>query len=141
VDELSEPKGTRFEHYWFQKLEYVLWKNGNKSKDRKLARYRIVSRNSVEHVYPQNEEYGNQLEKKYLDAFGNLVLLSPGQNSSYSNQKVEKKKVDFVSHSNYDSLKLKHMFELMSNEQWTKHKIIAHQKAMIDALLEHYDGY
>ena len=141
IDVLSEPKGTRFEHYWFQKLEYVLWKTGDKSKDIKLARYRIVSKNSVEHVYPQNEEYGNKLKREYLDAFGNLVLLSPGQNSSYSNQKVEKKKIDFYSHSNYDSLKLKHMFELMGNKEWTKEKIMTHQKEMINNLSAHYDGY
>lgn len=141
LNELVEPKGTRFEHYWFQKLEYLLWKVGDKSKDKKLARYRIVSRNSVEHVYPQNEEYGNKLAREYLDAFGNLVLLSPGQNSSYSNQKVEKKKVDFYSRKNYDSLKLKHMFELLINEEWTADKIMQHQVSMIKILSGHYKDY
>lgn len=141
LNELEESKGTRFEHYWFQKLEYLLWKAGDKSKDKKLSRYRIVSRNSVEHVYPQKEEYGNKLEREYLDAFGNLVLLSPGQNSSYSNQKVEKKKVDFYSHNNYDSLKLKHMFELMGNDEWSADKIKQHQLSMIKTLSEHYKDY
>jgi len=141
VDELTEPKGTRFEHYWFQKLEYLLWKVGDKSRDKKLNRYRIVSRNSVEHVYPQNEEYGNLLDKSYLDAFGNLVLLSPGQNSSYSNQKVEKKRVDFYSHNNYDSLKLKHIFEIMGNGEWSIKKIKHHQDEMIKTLSEHYKDY
>ncbi|MFA6071750.1 MAG: DUF262 domain-containing protein, partial [Janthinobacterium sp.] len=60
---LSNPQGTQFEHYWFQKLEYLLWKNGDKTKDTKLAKYRIVSRNSVEDVHPQKEEYNDVLEK------------------------------------------------------------------------------
>lgn len=66
----SEPRGTSFEHYWFQKLEYVLWKAGDKTDD-KLKRYRITSKNSVEHVHPQNEEHGRKLESEHLNAFGN----------------------------------------------------------------------
>ncbi|MBN7735636.1 DUF262 domain-containing protein, partial [Klebsiella pneumoniae] len=26
VSHLKEPNGTGFEHYWFQKLEYILWR-------------------------------------------------------------------------------------------------------------------
>lgn len=135
---LADPQGTRFEHYWFQKLEYLLWKNGDKTKDKKLAKYRIVSRNSIEHVHPQNEEYKEVLEKKYLDAFGNLVLLNPGQNSSYSNQKVEKKKIDFLSKTGYDSLKLKHIFDLMGNDHWSSDKIKQHEEEMLKIFEMHY---
>lgn len=135
---LAAPQGTQFEHYWFQKLEYLLWKRGNTSKDKKLAKYRIVSRNSVEHVHPQNEEYKQTLEKKYLDAFGNLVLLNPGQNSSYSNQKVEKKKIDFLSKTGYDSLKLKHIFDLMGNDHWSSDKIKQHEEEMLNIFNIHY---
>jgi hypothetical protein len=135
---LRQSKGTRFEHYWFQKLEYLLWKDGDKSEDKKLAKYRIVSRNSVEHVHPQNEEYKSDLDKKYLDAFGNLVLLSPGQNSSYSNQKVEKKRIDFYAKNSYDSLKLKRIFEMQGNGSWDPEKINDHESKMIAILEKHY---
>lgn len=136
---LSNPQGTRFEHYWFQKLEYLLWKKGDKNDDR-LRRYRITSRNSIEHVHPQNEEYGRLLEKSSLDAFGNLVLLSPGENSSYSNQTVAKKRADFVSKPRYDSLKLKAMFDYykQTREAWTETQIVQHQREMIDILTKHY---
>ena len=110
----------------------------DKTKDKKLAKYRIVSRNSVEHVHPQNEEYKQILENKYLDSFGNLVLLNPGQNSSYSNQKVEKKKIDFLSKPGYDSLKLKHMFELMGNDHWSIDKIKQHEEEMLKIFELHY---
>lgn len=132
--------GTAFEHYWFQKLEYLLWKRGSKDSDEKLKRYRITSKNSVEHVHPQNEEYKNQIPQEYLDAFGNLVLLSPGENSSYSNQTVLKKRADFDSKPRYDSLKLKEIFELhlKSQGQWGTGDINEHQQYMLEVLSMHY---
>ncbi|WP_300499234.1 HNH endonuclease family protein, partial [Marinobacter sp.] len=135
----DEPKGTRFEHYWFQKLEYLLWKQGEKS-DERLRAYRITSKNSVEHVHPQNEEYKSQLPITLLNAFGNLVLLSPGENSSYSNQSVLKKKADFDSKPRYDSLKLKSLFDCytLAGKIWGKEQIVEHQKAMLDVLIYHY---
>lgn len=132
--------GTSFEHYWFQKLEYLLWKHGKKDRDEKLKKYRITSKNSVEHVHPQNEEHKNQLAQEYLDAFGNLVLLSPGENSSYGHQTVLKKKADFDSKPRYDSLKLKEMFELhtKSKNQWGPVEIETHQQHMLEVLATHY---
>ena len=135
----SQPLGTRFEHYWFQKLEYLLWKQADKT-DEKLKAYRITSKNSVEHVHPQNEEYHHELEKSSLNAFGNLVLLSPGENSSYSNQTVAKKKADFDSKPRYDALKLKDIFETytQSNSQWSAIEIDKHQQNMLKLLEMHY---
>ncbi|QYK03110.1 DUF262 domain-containing protein [Shewanella psychrotolerans] len=137
---LKSSLGTRFEHYWFQKLEYLLWKNGDKANDDKLKRYRITSKNSVEHVHPQTEEYHHELEKSPLNAFGNLVLLSPGENSSYSNQTVAKKKADFDSKPRYDALKLKDIFETytQSDNRWSSTEIEKHQNNMLALLERHY---
>lgn len=136
---LNSAKGTGFEHYWFQKLEYLLWKQGDQS-DEKLKRYRITSKNSVEHVHPQKEEYQSTLEGKYLDDFGNLVLLSPGENSSYSNQTVGKKREDFKGKPRYDSLKLKAIFEVYDEAggKWGEEQIAKHQKRMTALLENHY---
>lgn len=138
-DYLNSAQGTGFEHYWFQKLEYLLWKQGDKS-DERLKRYRITSKNSVEHVHPQNEEYGKDIATTSLDAFGNLVLLSPGENSSYSNQTVGKKREDFRGKPRYDSLKLKAIFELydQGGGVWHEVQIAEHQKRMIALLENHY---
>ncbi|MGL5369993.1 MAG: DUF262 domain-containing protein [Plesiomonas shigelloides] len=135
----TDPLGTRFEHYWFQKLEYLLWKQGNKT-DEKLKTYRITSKNSLEHVHPQNEEHKKVINHDALHAFGNLVLLSPSENSSYSNQTVLKKKADFDSKPRYDSLKLKDIFSTYqeSNNQWTEREIQKHQGKMLSLLEEHY---
>jgi hypothetical protein len=140
--ELKEPRGTSFEHYWFQKLEYILWREQNNLEcfdPKKLARYRITSKNSVEHVYPQNEEHGRELNNSFLHAFGNLVLLSPGENSSYSNQTVRKKRADFVDKPRYDALKLAHVFHVMEEEgEWNEDAISRHQTAMLDLIKQHY---
>lgn len=131
-------RGTAFEHYWFQKLEYVLWKRELVRDDRKFIKYRITSKNSVEHVFPQHEEYQSSLSPETLNAFGNLVLLSPGENSSYSNQAVKKKKVDFEAKSPYESLKLKAIFSRMGAGEWDEMAISEHQEEMVRVLEQHY---
>ncbi|GAA5526181.1 hypothetical protein Maes01_02776 [Microbulbifer aestuariivivens] len=139
VEYFDEPKGTSFEHYWFQKLEYLLWKSTTNRDGTKFRGYRITAKNSIEHVHPQKEEHGNLLASSVLDAFGNLVLLSPGENSSYSNQAVKKKLVDFEAKRSYDSLKLKAMFDKL-NEQgaWGKEQIEQHQAEMLSVFSSHY---
>lgn len=137
--------GTSFEHYWFQKLEYLLWKKINSQKSmfndeerRKFNRFRITSKNSIEHVHPQNEEYSSQLKPEVLNSFGNLVLLSPGENSSYSNQNVDKKMIDFKMKSHFDSLKLKEIFDLKGKLNWDQSLINKHLASMLNIFKEHY---
>lgn len=136
----NDAQGTRFEHYWFQKLEYILWKSQPLPgfDEEKLKRFRITSKNSVEHVHPRRHEYREALEHHLLDAFGNLVLLSPGENSSYSNQDPEKKRVDFHKKPVYDSLKLAHIFHVMGKGAWTPAGIASHQERMIAHIRSHY---
>ncbi len=143
----NEDRGTSFEHYWFQKLEYLLWKKAKsqqptENESRKFKKYRITSRNSVEHVHPQQHEYQLKLDKAYLDGFGNLVLLSPSENSSYSNQDVGKKLIDFKNKDHFDSLKLWHFFALKESEKWKDKpenvRIEEHKNRMIMVFANHY---
>jgi uncharacterized protein with ParB-like and HNH nuclease domain len=139
----DKDKGVHFGHYWFQKLEYLLYKDKaqyfKEKDDGKMSKYRIISRNSVEHVHPQNDEYGKKLQPGHLNCFGNLALLNVSQNSSYSNQSVGKKREDFKAKPQYDSLKLKHMFDLMGDADWNETKIKQHQTTMIELLIQHYN--
>lgn len=137
----SEPRGTSFEHYWFQKLEYLLWKSEEDRDANKFRQYRITSKNSVEHVFPQHEEYGALMANESLNAFGNLALLSPGQNSGYSNQSPKKKKADFEAKPVYDSLKLNAIFKLMGDGDWTESLIYQHQKKMLSVFAAHYVAF
>ncbi|MBV7493821.1 DUF262 domain-containing HNH endonuclease family protein [Pseudomonas sp. PDM24] len=139
---LKEPNGTSFEHYWFQKLEYILWRERstfNWLDLEKLHLYRITSKNSVEHVHPQNEEFRRTLPDELLHGFGNLVLLSPGENSSYSNLAVLKKQAAFRAKPKYDSLKLAHMFHVLGKgDDWGQDQIKQHAQAMFSLIEAHY---
>lgn len=138
---LNASHGTSFKHYWFQKLEYILWKNWEDRDNNKFKEYRITSKNSVEHVFPQNHEFGDKLDDEtfdWLNSFGNLGLLSVSQNSSYSNQSVGKKKIDFDNKSGYDSLKLALIYNY-DIENWDIAAIEEHQAEMINKIINHYN--
>lgn len=137
---LNQAHGTCFKHYWFYKLEYILWKNWKQRDDLKFKRYRITSKNSIEHFYPQHPENKiehPELETEYLDSFGNLVLLSVSQNSEYSNKSVGVKKSMFSEKTDsYDTLKSCYIFE---GNEWTANEINEHKQAMITEIKEYYN--
>ena len=100
-------QGTSTPHYWFYKLDYLLWKDlRNKKKIWKdinvlenvnVENFRLSRLNSIEHIFPQNpEKYCGEWDddKCKRDNFGNLVLISQHLNSSFSNQCFEDKKDD-----------------------------------------------
>jgi hypothetical protein len=132
--------GTKYQHYWFQKLEYILWKNWAFQKTSEFENYRIVSRNSLEHIYPQKPENlikNPKIGDEYLHSFGNLVLLSVSQNSEYSNKSVDEKRSMFKNKNNsYDTLKSYYI--LHENNNWTTNEIDKHQKDMIEKIKGHY---
>lgn len=134
--------GTKFKHYWFQKLEYILWKKWpENNKSDAYRNFRITSKNSVEHIYPQNPENRAQhpiIDKDSLDSFGNLVLLSVSQNSEYSNKSVKVKRSMFEEKRNtYDSLKSFQIFK--DNKDWNTLEIDDHKEEMIQVLVSHYN--
>lgn len=139
---LESQLGVHFRHYWFQKLEYILWKEMKNTEeyknDEKFKRYRFISRNSVEHVFPQHHEFNKTtISPAYLDDFGNLALLNVEQNSSYSNQDVAKKKIDFYSKPTYDSLKLKLIYD-EEVAYYDENMVYKHRKAMIEKIMQYY---
>ncbi len=141
-DYLESEKGTSFEHYWFQKLEYVIWKNYKNRKDKIFKKYRITAKNSVEHVRPQKERYDKSLKEAFLHSFGNLALLSPGQNSEYSNKPIREKRAKFYSKPVYDSLKLKNLFDRIESDSnlLNSTTILQHQNDMLALLEKHYNS-
>jgi len=145
-DYLNAFNGTSFKHYWFQKVEYLLWKELNSVStwenglEKKFKNFRITSKNSVEHIYPQNPEYQDKLDKKFLDNFGNLVLLSVSQNSEYSRKSVNEKREAFFNKPSFDSLKSFLVFKSYVNE-WNKDSIILHREEIIKRIKTHYNKY
>jgi uncharacterized protein with ParB-like and HNH nuclease domain len=138
---LQEDQGVKFNHYWFYKIEYLLWKGWDKN-DAIFKKYRITSKNSVEHVSPQKPEF-SKVRFGNADSIGNLGLLSVGQNSSYKNYDTRKKRIDFINKaelSTYESLKLKIIYySFTDNEDWNSEKVEAHKQDMIALVSQHYN--
>jgi hypothetical protein len=138
---LNSNVGTRFKHYWFQKLEYILWKDWKEEKNEMFNNYRITSKNSVEHIYPQNPENRLQhpeISDDFLHSFGNLVLLSVAQNSEYSNKSVNVKRSMFnEKNDTYDTLKSYYIFKSFDSD-WSTDQITLHKQMMFEKILNHY---
>ena len=146
---LTQLSGTNYPNYIFYKLEYILWKNRvdlcNKHQlvVERWNNFRLTAKNSVEHIFPQQSREENKhidfisnddlkemnLEGKHpIDDFGNLVLLSPGMNSEYSNMPYKEKKGKFDSKTDVDSLKSELIFQ---NTDWNWKKADTHRNEMI----------
>lgn len=123
---LNFSSGTGYPSYWFYKTEYILWKNRKELKCEHWQDYRMTAKNSVEHISPQNpkpeeinivfsyEDPPATIQTK-KDDFGNLVLLSPGMNSEYSNKTYNVKRAEFRDKKRLDSLKSDLIFQ---NDNW-----------------------
>ena len=152
---LSGFHGTGYPNYIFYKLEYILWKYRESicrsySLDlKKWNRFRLTAKNSIEHIFPQKTKDENEhiiyikeneiseislKNKNPLDDFGNLVLLSPGMNSEYSNKPFQEKKGKFDAKQEIDSLKSSIIFK---NTSWNWSLAKQHRDDMIN-LIEKY---
>lgn len=94
IDSSFLDNGTAVPHYWFYRLEYLLWRDFNnlsvcdacaddiKKVFPKFNRdeYLIKSQDTVEHMWATNLQENN----KALDDFGNLALIRKDFNSSLS---------------------------------------------------------
>lgn len=155
---LKTADGTNYPNYIFYKLEYILWKNREKLCDKyqlnkdKWHQYRMTAKNSVEHVFPQNSKRENEhikylsddkfnefsdKKKNPLDDFGNLVLISPGINSEYSNKSYQEKKGKFDSKKDIDSLKSALIFKEVD---WNYNTAIFHRDEMIELVDNYMDS-
>lgn len=131
--ELAKPSGVKFAHYWFYKLEFVLWFQEKRVTER-WKKFRLTAKSSVEHISPQTPtERDDNRVMQALDHFGNLALVSRSLNSEYSNLPFNEKRLRFLNKnkSRIDSLKMDLIYE---NEHWNDTKAFSHQQAMIECL-------
>lgn len=131
--ELKKANGVKFSHYWFYKLEFVLWFQ-EKRKDERWRKFRLTAKSSVEHISPQTpaNRDDNQVDRQ-LDHFGNLALVSRSLNSEYGNLPYNEKRQRFLNKnkSRLDSLKMDLIYE---NEKWNDVKALDHRKEMLECL-------
>jgi len=156
IQDLKNSKGTDYRSYWFYKLEFILWYFRDEVMDKFNIKqtskdawdsYRMTKKNSVEHISPQNpKEYdinkiwedsdNEDTKKRKLDDFGNLVLLSVGMNSEYSNKTYNAKRTDFLDKKRLDSLKSALIFE---NSEWNWELCEFHRNEMIDYFTKYFN--
>jgi hypothetical protein len=138
-DVLNENDGTKFAHYWFYKLEFILWYQMRR-KIVKWQNFRMTAKNSVEHISPQNpkEFDSNKVSPNRLDSFGNLSLVSRSINSEFSNKPYAEKRARFIEENREvaDSLKMDIIYQ---NKTWNDELADNHKKEMIKAFSTYFD--
>ncbi|MGN0738781.1 MAG: DUF262 domain-containing protein [Treponema sp.] len=78
-------KGFGIERIVFTYLDYILVKD---DKSGLFSDFYFQFRNSIEHFYPQNPDQTQSMkewDRRYLDDFGNLALITVNANSKFSN--------------------------------------------------------
>lgn len=132
--------GTQFAHYWFYKLEFVLWFQNNKHTDEKWRKFRFTAKSSVEHIGPQTP-LANDEDRvvEQLHCFGNLALVSRSVNSEFGNRPYREKRERFRTNNKarLDSLKMALIYD---SETWGDSQALAHQNAMIERMGEYYES-
>ncbi|NBC03769.1 MAG: DUF262 domain-containing protein [Bacteroidetes bacterium] len=147
--------GLRFPHYWFYKLEYLLWRKyisdesaytGEDIGKKEIESFKITAKNSVEHIAPQHPIDGQSNKEvseneELLDSFGNLALVSRSINSSWSNSTYRFKREKFyesnIKNRRIEALKLLSVYRRDKND-WTKADVVKHHKNM-KTYFEEYD--
>lgn len=136
---LQEPEGVSFAHYWFYKLEFILWFLLKDTKDIRWKDFRFTAKNSVEHISPQTpkKEDTNIVTENILDTFGNLSLVSRSINSEYSNLPYNEKRQRFANKNanDVDSLKMDLIY---SSKNWNDDKAQEHQEEMLNYMDKYF---
>jgi len=138
---LTKPEGVSFAHYWFYKLEFILWFLLKDSKDVRWKEFKFTAKNSVEHISPQTpkEEDTNRVENiDTLNSFGNLSLVSRSINSEYSNLPYNEKRQRFINKNKkkLDSLKMALIYK---NEEWNDSLALEHQKNVLSYMERYFN--
>jgi uncharacterized protein with ParB-like and HNH nuclease domain len=128
-DLLDNQQGVEFPHYWFYKLEFVLWYLLKNEKDEHWKDFRMTAKNSVEHISPQKPRYYDRykVSQDRLNDFGNLVLVSRSINSEAGNNIYTTKRSEFLAKPKPDSLKSSLIYE---NPIWSDKLCDEHREKM-----------
>ncbi|MBD2797794.1 DUF262 domain-containing protein [Xenorhabdus sp. 18] len=123
--------GTQYPHYWFYKLEFVLYLKLKGQEGASVDGFRMTAKNSVEHVTPQNPEKASDcLPDVLLHNFGNLALVTRSLNSAMSNKGFSIKKAEFEERHRGQGISLK-LEDIYANSRWQEAEIKSHQERMI----------
>ncbi|MBN3253669.1 DUF262 domain-containing protein [Pectobacterium brasiliense] len=126
--------GTQYPHYWFYKLEFVLYLKLKEQGESTVERFRMTAKNSVEHITPQNPEKStDSIPDDLLHNFGNLALVTRSLNSEMSNKGFSIKKAEFEERHRGQGISLK-LEDIYANTRWRESEINLHLERMIHSL-------
>lgn len=145
---LQSLKYGSIDRYWFWRLDYYLWENKEThfedETSRKIANNYIFRTNrSIEHIAPQNPKSESKVnvDRVFLHSFGNLAMISAGQNSSLQNESFEVKHAhvsSFVNGSIGGSIESLKMLEIYKYNSWGDETIKKHHNEMLDVLINSF---
>lgn len=137
---LHEELGTGFPHYWFYKIDFILWHEKDELRKPQWNSYKVTAKNSIEHIGPQNpRDKRDKVCIKQLDKMGNLVLVTRSINSEYGDQPYKVKRARFNDKKNkgsYDSLKSDLIY---TNDNWNDDLAEKHQEKILQVLERYFD--
>lgn len=136
--------------YWFWRLDYYLWLNRDECFAEKEAKaiadkYIFRSNRSIEHVAPQTPKSNSdvKVEEDLLHTFGNLAMISAGQNSSLQNESFEVKQAhvkSFINGSVGGSIQSLKMLDIYRYDSWEEADIKRHHDKMIKILIDSFES-
>lgn len=148
-------QGTRTPHYWFYKLDYLLWKgyDWEKSKfnfpfdetekfkyEKIKQKFRLSRLNSIEHIFPQSKK--NDFEQNSeckIDNFGNLALISNHLNSALIDELFENKRTIIQKQLNNGTIEsLKLLLVYSKYEEWNAKNCKNHEEEITKILLDNF---
>ena len=143
-------QGTSTPHYWFYKLDYLLWKDykwtqnfANKFAENQFKysniknTYRLSRLNSVEHIYPQSKEQDFKSDDCKIDYFGNLSLISNHINSALIDKEFENKRTRIQEQLNGNTIEsLKMLLVYSKYKEWNIEYCKEHHEEIIKILKE-----
>lgn len=146
--DISKLNYGSIDRYWFWRLDYYLWEDRDnmfKDESRKVAdNYLFKANRSIEHVVPQHakSESIQKIDNEYRHSFGNLAMISSGQNSSLKNESFEVKKAHveaYIKKSISGSIESLKLLKIYESKTWDNEKLLEHEKEMIEILEKSFE--
>jgi len=139
-------QGTLTPHYWFYKLDYLLWKDYDWNQNFEVKfdnldyskikdNYRLTRLHSIEHIHPQSKKDSFENNNCKIDNFGNLALVSNHMNSSLIDEDFNVKRTIIqkqLAKGTIESLKMLLIYS--KYDKWNGENCNKHQKEMIKIL-------
>ena len=144
--------------YWFWRLDFYIWQHRYELFETEedaayldiVENYVFIRNRSIEHIAPQHPKTESKLQwseseddKKLLNSFGNLVMISQGLNSALSNESYEVKTAHVQSYYNgaksgsIESLKL--LLVHQNYSKWDREAIKEHGENMYELLVKSFE--